>query len=469
MTPVIPSRWRLRRRGLVLSASLLVLFGTGGAAATAPESTPITLGWALQQTLQHSPQLKTYPYRLRLSDGAILQAGQRPRPTLGLELENIAGSGELSGTDSAELTLTLGQTLELGGKRRSRLALADARKQRRQVDYEQTRLALLVETSRRYYQLLQAQLLQDWIEGRIRSERQALAVVEARAGAGAAGNADVSKVQLRLARSRAQAGKLAAAALQARAYLAAMWADTPRFIEASGDLMQLPSLPNHAQFTQVLSEALDQAPQLLNQQALLRIAQAQAQLARANSRNDLRWGVGLRHREASSDQALLLSLSMPVGNPGRGKLAMAEAGVALSEEETAQVKRQLQVSLFAMQQQLAGERDYAHTIASSLLPQARQLLADTEAGYSRGRYSVLQWLDAQAERFELERELIDSHTRVYWQLLELERLTGQSLISPTVKPQAAENSSAHTTTNTTNSDTHQNASTQLPFLSVEGI
>ena len=58
---------------------------------------------------------------------------------------------------------------------------------------------------------------------------------------------------------------------------------------------------------------------------------------------------------------------------------------------------------------------------------AQQLLADTEAGYNKGRYSVLQWVDAQEELFTLERELIETHTLVYLQLLELERITGQPM------------------------------------------
>lgn len=425
MTCLNLTRLRECKRGLVLGACLSAIL-SGGAVAETPEPQRISLEWALRQTLEQNATLKTFPYQLRISDAEILQASQRPLPTLGLELENVAGGGDFSGTDNAELTLTLGRTLELGGKRQGRVALASAKKQRQQADYELSRLDVLAETGRRYYRLLRVQLLQGWIQRRIQSERAALAVIEARAEAGAAGKADVSKMRLRLARSQARASQLGGDAAFARAQLAAMWAATPAFTSAAGDLLRLPAVPDQAR----LAEALAQSPQLLRQQALQRLAEARLQLARAHTRNNLDLDLGVRHLEETSDQALVLSLSMPFGNPNRGALAAAEAAQALSDAEAMLAARELEVSLFGMQQALINQRNYARLTADSLLPQARQLLADTKAGYAQGSYNVLQWADAQAERFDLERELIETHTRIYLHLLELERMTGQSLVSP---------------------------------------
>ena len=66
-----------------------------------------------------------------------------------------------------------------------------------------------------------------------------------------------------------------------------------------------------------------------------------------------------------------------------------------------------------------------------LLPRSRKLIEDTRQGYLLGQYSVLQWTDAQAERFVLERELIDLYSAIYLLLLELERITGEPLAGVT--------------------------------------
>ncbi|MGK0476923.1 MAG: outer membrane protein TolC, partial [Oleispira sp.] len=60
---------------------------------------------------------------------------------------------------------------------------------------------------------------------------------------------------------------------------------------------------------------------------------------------------------------------------------------------------------------------------------ARELLGTTQKAYQRGQYSVLQWIDAQNKVFNLEQDLINSQVRIFNQVLELERILGQSIVS----------------------------------------
>ena len=56
-------------------------------------------------------------------------------------------------------------------------------------------------------------------------------------------------------------------------------------------------------------------------------------------------------------------------------------------------------------------------------------MRDTEKVFKRGKLSVLQWLDAQAEIYALQKAKIEKTHLMYLQLLELERITGQALTS----------------------------------------
>ncbi|MEQ8737202.1 MAG: TolC family protein, partial [Hoeflea sp.] len=47
------------------------------------------------------------------------QASFLPNPELGLEVENVFGSGPYSGVDEADITLGVSQLIETGGKRES--------------------------------------------------------------------------------------------------------------------------------------------------------------------------------------------------------------------------------------------------------------------------------------------------------------------------------------------------------------
>ena len=56
-----------------------------------------------------------------------MQAGLRPNPELGLDIENPTGSGSYKSADQMENTLTLSQLIELGGKRPARIFEAEGR------------------------------------------------------------------------------------------------------------------------------------------------------------------------------------------------------------------------------------------------------------------------------------------------------------------------------------------------------
>ena len=387
------------------------------------QSQAVGLSWVLQQTLDNNPELSLYPYQFRLSDARVLKAQQAPLPTLSLEAENLWGGGEFEGSDQAEYTLTLGQTLEMGGKREGRVAYATAASKLKQAEYEQARLQVMVETSRRYYQVLALQGMQVWMQQRIETEESALNIINQRAKAGAVGKADQSKMQLRLLKSKALAAQLNGHFRLAKSKLAAMWANKPTFTAVHGRISQIPDVPGAALILSMLS----QAPAIKLQQTSLRLSDAKLQLAIANTSSDINLGVGLKHAEASGDQAAVLSLSMPIGKPNRSSVLEARAARALSQQQADQLRQQLQLNLLAIQQNLLNQHHYTQAISQQLLPQAKQLLDDIEAGYALGRYSVLQWVDAQKELYDLQRELIQSQRSIFLILLELEAITGQSL------------------------------------------
>lgn len=405
--------------------SACALLVTALMAGQAQARDSITLDWALQQTLTHNAELAAYPYRLRQAEALVEQAGVRPSPELGLSVENAYGSGEYSSLDAAEISLTLSQTVELGGKRQQRLQYAGAEMLQQEAEYQLTRLDVLAETSRRYYQLLALQAKLKVNQQRQVDEAGALKSIKQRARAGAIGQADVAKMALRQAHSQDEGRLLQNAQLLAKLRLAAMWQGDGRFDSVAGDLSQLPAIPDRAQ----VAASVEQSPTLLNQLALQRMSDANLKLAKAEGRSDITVGLGLRQFEASDDQALLLDFSMPLAfsNPNRSRIKAAQAEVELNSAQQLVLRRQLQLSLLELRQQLVGSQEQAQRLQQTLLPLAQTLLSETRIGYRQGRYSVLQWVDAQAELFSVEQQLIDSQQQSFEQLLELERITGTSM------------------------------------------
>lgn len=397
---------------------------------------PISLSWTLQQTLLHSPRLQEFPYQLRVSEARELEANLAPATVLDASIENVFGTGNNTVLHNAEWTLGLGRTIELGDKRARRVEVVRASARVLHADYELARIELLAESTRRYYQVLRIQALQQWIETRIARERDALGVIRNRAQAGAVGQADVSRIALRLAHSESTRDELGDDLALAKIRLASMWGEVSALGPATGDLAVLPVTPDDT----ALATAVQNAPTYLHLLDLERVATARLRLQEADNRADVSAGFGVRRFEADSDYGLLLSFSMPLGQRDRNRssVAAARAELALTQTQQDILKTEVTLALREIAHGMRNQEARVTRIETTLLPLAQQLLSDTESGYQSGQYDVLQWLDAQAELFGIERELVETRTATHLQLLELEQITGQALSSmnsaPTEEP-----------------------------------
>ena len=148
--PVFDSAWHPRSGPPLSSAEA---GGTGPQhLVTAPQPNPLpegeakdglTLPQALALALLQNPELAAFSWEVRAVEAHTLQAGLRPNPELGLEVENLTGYGAFQGGRSVQTTLRLSQRVELGGKRSRRLRVAALERDLAAWDYETKRLDVL--------------------------------------------------------------------------------------------------------------------------------------------------------------------------------------------------------------------------------------------------------------------------------------------------------------------------------------
>ena len=67
----------------------------------------IGLKEAVARTLVRNPELVAFGYQLQAQDGRVVQAGLVPNPELSLTVENALGTGDFTGIDDAETTLSI--------------------------------------------------------------------------------------------------------------------------------------------------------------------------------------------------------------------------------------------------------------------------------------------------------------------------------------------------------------------------
>ena len=123
--------------------------------------------------------------------------------------------------------------------------------------------------------------------------------------------------------------------------------------------------------------------------------------------------------------------------PGQGNSRrIAEARAKLQGVDADRIATQLQIEthLFARYQELQHSLHQTKTLRDEVLPRVEQALADTQSAYASGRYSYLELQLVQAEVLSARTALVEASIDAHKHLIEIERLTGTTLLSSVVQP-----------------------------------
>ena len=409
----------------ILFGQRVLLLAIGLSASFQLVAAELTLADALQRTLQHSPALQPYPYQLRQDAASQQLALLKPDPELELSAENLLGTGEQSGVKGAEVSLLFSQLLERGDKAQRRSQQASEQTQLTQARFAADKLDALALSTRHFIEVLSLQQQLNWLAERATLEQQALATAQQRAAQALVLQADVARLERRLLQTSLDSARLQGELELARRQLAMLWNAEPDFDRLSGDLSQLPLLPDEAQ----LQQRLLQSPQLALYLSQQRLAESLLQLQAASAVADLRWSAGVRYNNEANSPSVLLGLSMPLQNQARttAQLDAATAAAGQAALATEQQQRQLQLSLLGLLRQLHSIRAEIRATETRILPSARAVLKATQQGYQSGAYDMTDLLAAQQELLDSQFSLLQLQQRFHLQLTQLQRLTGFGL------------------------------------------
>ncbi len=385
----------------------------------------LTLEAAVRRTLERNPALRAESLTVGALESQALLDGLKPAPVLGADLENVLGTGALSGVHGAESTLRLSQVIELGGKREARRARGRADVDRQLNVVRQRQLDLAAETTRRYIEVRKGQ---DELALAKRQEalaRETEVAVRHRVQRDVAPEADQALAQIAVVRAEIAQEHAEHELASARFALAALWGanDAPD-VDVSGDLMKLPPIPELATLTARLPQTPEAAAFALDAARI----NAERAVAAAAARPDISLSLGVRRLEALDDQGLVFSFGMPFGTAERSSLAVArvDAERAALDAKADAAFLDTQQKLFARFQELRHARTEFEAVGGRMIPAAEKALALTKAGYDDARYSILQLTGAQATVLQLRQEQLAAAARYHQLLADIERSTAVS-------------------------------------------
>lgn len=383
----------------------------------------ITLAEAIARTLTGNPELESYAYSIRAAEAVRIQAGLRPNPELGLQFENVAGTGDLRGLRSLEATLAISQIIELGGKRQRRADRAAMDIGLVEIDYEIKRLDVIAELARRFVHVVKDQLLLQVADARLEQVRRTRDAVQTRVGAARAMRSELSKAEIAVGRAEIALEHQEHELKSSKRILAATWGnDQIDFMNAYADLFTLPPVSD----IERLLDELRISPDMQRFVSVQRLREAELSLANSRATPDARIGLGVRRLEDINDQALMLSFSvgLPVNDRNQGNIQAARERLeqVTSTERASYIEAQS--VLFATYQELLHAATETEMLNSTLIPAAEQIVEDYEKAYQSGRLSYLELVQAQNEFIELQSESIKAAADYHTYLIEIERLTG---------------------------------------------
>lgn len=401
-----------------------IVFLMGSADTAAAEM--LTLKSAIAQTLARNPELRTYAPRLTAARARAGAAALRPPFELQAETQDALGTGRASGFDSAETTVAFSQVIELGDKRDLRVAAAIAGTSLVDAERAAAELDVLAEVTRRFIHVASDQ------EHLVVTRRATvLADENVTAATTRVAAARAPEVELRRARvTRARAGVEQEHAehelLSSRRLLAAMWGDSEATFESvTADLYTLPQRQSYEALVARVSSNPDFARFFSEE----RLRDAELRVAEAHARSNLTVRAGVRELHDTNDEALVFGVTLPLFSRARSAGQIAEAR-ALREQTAAEREAhriKVEAQLFELFQELRHAITEAEILRGSVLPEMEAALEATRVAFERGRYSYLEWVDAQRELVEVQRQLIDASVNAHLYRTEIERLTGEAL------------------------------------------
>ena len=384
---------------------------------TGPLPINLTLAQAIEEAAARSPAVVAAEAEVAAVEARVRQAGYRSNPELSIEIDNFAGTGELSGIKSAEATVAINQRLDLGGRRSARVATARA-----ELTVQQLRLGIaradLTQTVREQFaRSVAARERLAQARDNVARARELARVAGILVDAGRDPPLRAIRARSALAQAIAEQEVAEADELAARSTLAALFGvSTP--VEA------------------VSGATLDLTPADVNPERSLEVRLADAERAAAQAtlrqeqterRIDPAVGAGVRYVNESGDFGLVAGVSMPLRlfDRNRGNIEAAQALVAAAQARRASAlatvtsrARNAIVTVEAAQRRVAA-------LERGAVPEAAEALRLTEISYREGRSSMLELIDAQNAYTAARTSLTEARLALALATAELGRIAAQ--------------------------------------------
>lgn len=414
------SSWRAGRCRALVTLALLAGPGFAHAATTSPDSIPIVSGpltfeRALTLAGQHQLDLRAADLRVSAAQARMRDAGRVPNPTLTGAGENFGGG---LGSGRMERTVEVAQTVELGGDRGARSALAAGEYRLAAADAAVLRREVFVLTAERFIRAWSLQVRLARLREGEDLTRQAILAATQRHAAGASPL---------LERTRAESQGLSQAVDRqrteteleiARRELALSWGSG----QALFDSLVVDPVADEGEF----AAHLVSNPELERAGASEALASARVRAAQAARIPDVTVSGGVRHlREArAAGFVAAVQVPLPLWNRGGGNLSATRREHEATLADKRATAQRLEVELANAVERLRSATAAYDTLRLRVRPARQELLSELLRAYRAGRLNYLDLIAEQRNLLDTDLAIVDAQADLWRSRVRLSLLAG---------------------------------------------
>lgn len=419
----------------LLSAVLCMHTAAQQAPAVPKPAAPqtVTLDEAVREALEKNLSLLAERFNLSVADARIIQARLRPNPvlSLGLDYQNVFREHFSldNGAGPPEANARVDYLIERGGKRQSRIDVAQGAKEVARLDLLNTTRGLILDVQNAFLDVQSSKESLGIAEENLASLNEIVRINANRVRAG-----DLARVDEMRSRVAALQSKNAVISAQlklqtAKARLQSLIGrvTVSESFDVSGDIRR-DEAP--VAYDSLQKEALSLRPDLL---ALRRdearsLADIRSQLAQGK----IDYTVGAQyHRQYdivhSDSFGFFLSAPLPVFNRNQGEIARARQENLQIQARIRAMQASINTELSSAYQAYSSSRSLLENIEHNMLGEAKDVRRITEYSYKRGEATLLEFLDAQRAFNDTMQNYNDARTDYARSLYLLDSVSGRAV------------------------------------------
>ena len=415
-----------------MKARLLLCLALVPALAGAVEPAPsMTLRAFVEGALKTNPDALAQRFNVTSAEAQISINRLMPDPQLTTGVSSLELYGPERPVSPTQVTLGLAWTLETGGKRAARIAVAGDGVRKAQADLATFLGDLRLSAENAFLDALKARLVLEAKQKTLDGFHDVVRLDGIRYAAGDIGGVEFAQAKVEAQRFEGEVLGAQADLAAAEANLAQLLGDAGTPVVPAGDLDR-PALDLQAEELQ--ARALQQRPDLASARSGLLLAESQQRLAKANRWVDLGLAVGVNHTPpvyapagpAGMSNALTATVSIPLpfSRHQRGELVQADAARSQARLSVQALEQRTRAEVTGALAQYRAAAAQLRIFQDGILQDTDKVLAGIQFSYKRGAASLLEFIEAQRTSNEVHLAYLDALAGHAKALAALDRLTG---------------------------------------------